>query len=140
MSDNQIISDARGECRHEHTIELSITLNEQVSERAWDEWTESWWWCSECGKCDLFINMLNSNNYSTDLSAWTPELFKWIKDNELMTELQYWLYTYNSCDEEITCVGHSLVIGSVTMGQLIASTSAQKAKALAKAIKESSQG
>lgn len=120
MTDNQVISNARGECRHKW-------LTKQ------DAMQGMYFICDKCDKRWVGILPLDTD-YSGDPSAWDDELYKWIEDEGLSTEMQYWLYTYNCDDTEIQCVKHSLVIGSVTMWELIKASPAQKASALAIAI------
>ena len=71
MTDNEIISQARGECRHAEFSSFFLPFSGKTR--------------NECKACDK--KWMGDNNqvpqYDSDPAAWTPELYQWIEDEGL---------------------------------------------------------
>jgi hypothetical protein len=108
MTPNEIISKARGECRH-------------VFNRGG--------YCNYCHKSDSELDWhlgKSEQDYSTDPSAWDSELYEWIEERVLnlrMVELIIPLDCFERGFPDIRW-------------HILKSTPAQKAEALSKAIRE----
>ena len=121
QSDNQIISERRGECRHEHATDVGITIVDMrciCGAEAREPFTMS--------------ELYPVPDYSTDPAAWDSAMYEWIEGEGLwvlfldcLKNIVYNVYTDN--------VMHSF---SREQWRLISSTTDQKAAALAKAIRE----
>jgi hypothetical protein len=124
MTANEVISRARGECRH------YVTWPERGANK-------HKFFCKKCKRVSKTKHDFNlPPDYENDPRAWDTALFDWIEGEGLTAEFQYWLYTLLKNESEITCVKHSLVIGSVMMWYMLKSTPAQKSEALKLAILE----
>jgi hypothetical protein len=126
MTPNEIISKARGECRHEREYE-----NHKSNYVLYSYKNGYRYRCSKCKK--LYVNWPDNTNYS-DPSAWDSELYQWIEERGLVAEflkhLKYITQTNN-------------MIGTVmefAFWRIAKSTPAQKAEALSKAIREVEHG
>lgn len=114
MTPNEIISKARGECRHE-----------------WIKKGRPHFHDYNCSECNLWENapLSQAPDYSTDPSAWDSELYQWIEERGLATSFEAHLINIAS--------NGKYILGDIMAGwELIKSTPAQKAEALSKAIRE----
>lgn len=118
MNDNQVISEWRGECRHE-----------------WKEYgaRQMQGWYKICQKCGVELNTSNYKQFDvpdyTDPAAWDEALFDEIRKDGLV-------YVDFMEDMINTCKGDKGFLENDFMFELIRATPAQKAKALSKAIRE----
>jgi hypothetical protein len=129
---NQVISNARGECRHKWE---SIAVSQNTLEIEFE--------CKVCHKRQAIPNdgalPCCPTNYDSAPSAWSPELFQWIEDEGLYILFTQKLYDtvsakYPTCPSHVKAHNYSQWLDF----KMITASPQIKAQALASTIKERS--
>lgn len=115
MTDNEIISKARGECRHEDAVDVGIAILDMRCPCG-----------AEAREPHTMSELYPIPDYSNDPAAWTPELYQFIEDEGLQDK--FIEYLKNIVDTHWPKASYEF--------DLIKSTEAQRARALAMALKE----